>query len=315
MPNNLDIVVTNDDTIYASLMVKELNGNIIAAVVLIMVLVIASMGTRVSMLVGLSIPFCFLMTYLILYTLDMEVNFLVMMGLLLGMGMLIDGSIVITEYADKKIAEGLSRVEGYTLASKRMFYPIIASTGTTLAAFIPMMFWPGFTGQFMKYLPITIFFVLSASLFYSLIVIPVLGAYFGQRESALNNDETNTSIFVRLTEWYGKYIKRFVRNPIETVAAVVSVLLIIIMSYSISGMGTIYFAIVDPIQANITVKARGNFSALETKEIIEEVEERFLDVEGIKNVYLRSGTNWWESGADRIGGGFVETLRAIPNKN
>ena len=123
-------------------MVKELNGNIIAAVMLIMVLVIASMGTRVSMLVGLSIPFCFLMTYLILYALDMEVNFLVMMGLLLGMGMLIDGSIVITEYADKKIAEGLSRVEGYTLASKRMFYPIIASTGTTLAAFIPMMFWP-----------------------------------------------------------------------------------------------------------------------------------------------------------------------------
>ena len=181
-------------------MVKELNGNIIAAVILIMVLVIASMGTRVSMLVGLSIPFCFLMTYLILYSLGMEVNFLVMMGLLLGMGMLIDGSIVITEYADKKIAEGLSRAEGYTLASKRMFYPIIASTGTTLAAFIPIMFWPGFTGQFMRYLPITIFFVLSASLFYSLIVIPVLGTYFGQKESALNNNEEHTSIFVRLTD-------------------------------------------------------------------------------------------------------------------
>jgi len=208
LPKNLDIQITNDDTIYASLMVKELNGNIIAAVVLIMVLVIASMGTRVSMLVGLSIPFCFLMTYLILYSLNMEVNFLVMMGLLLGMGMLIDGSIVITEYADKKIAEGLSRVEGYTLASKRMFYPIIASTGTTLAAFIPMMFWPGFTGQFMKYLPITIFFVLSASLFYSLIVIPVLGAYFGQKDSALNGEDSHTSVFVKLTDWYGKYIKK-----------------------------------------------------------------------------------------------------------
>ena len=314
LPSNLNIVVSNDDTIYANLMVKELNGNIIAAVVLIMVLVIASMGTRVSMLVGLSIPFCFLMTYLILYTLDMEVNFLVMMGLLLGMGMLIDGSIVITEYADKKIAEGLSRVEGYTLASKRMFYPIIASTGTTLAAFIPMMFWPGFTGQFMKYLPITIFFVLSASLFYSLIVIPVLGAYFGQKESALNSDEGHTSVFVRLTEWYGKYIKRFVRNPIETVTAVISLLLVIILSYSISGMGTIYFAIVDPIQANVTIKARGNFSALETKEIIEQVEERFLKVEGIKNVYLRSGSNWWESGSDRVGGGFIETLEPSQTK-
>ena len=308
MPKNLNIVVSNDDTIYATLMVKELNGNIIAAVILIMVLVIASMGTRVSMLVGLSIPFCFLMTYLILYGLDMEVNFLVMMGLLLGMGMLIDGSIVITEYADKKIAEGLSRGEGYTLASKRMFYPIVASTGTTLAAFIPIMFWPGFTGQFMRYLPITIFFVLSSSLFYSLILIPVLGTFFGQRTSALNNDESHTSIFIRLTEWYGKYIKRFVRNPVETILAVVSVLLIIIMTYTFSGKGTLYFAIVDPVQANITVKARGNFSSLEAKEIIEQVEERFLEVDGIKNVYLRSGSNWWQSGADRIGGGFIETL-------
>ena len=308
LPKNLNIVVSNDDTIYATLMVKELNGNIIAAVILIMVLVIASMGTRVSMLVGLSIPFCFLMTYLILYGLDMEVNFLVMMGLLLGMGMLIDGSIVITEYADKKIAEGLSRGEGYTLASKRMFYPIVASTGTTLAAFIPIMFWPGFTGQFMRYLPITIFFVLSSSLFYSLILIPVLGTFFGQRTSALNNDESHTSIFIRLTEWYGKYIKRFVKNPVETILAVVSVLLIIIMTYTFSGKGTLYFAIVDPVQANITVKARGNFSSLEAKEIIEQVEERFLEVDGIKNVYLRSGSNWWQSGADRIGGGFIETL-------
>ena len=71
-------------------------------------------------------------------------------------------------------------------------------------------------------------------------------------------------------------------------------------------MGTIYFAIVDPIQANVTIKARGNFSALETKEIIEQVEERFMEVEGIKNVYLRSGSNWWESGSDRVGGGFIE---------
>ena len=177
------------------------------------------------------------------------------------------------------------------------------------------MFWPGFTGQFMRYLPITIFFVLSASLFYSLIVIPVLGSYFGQKNSALNDKDTDhVSIFIRLTEWYGKYIKKFVTNPVETIIAVVSILAIIIMSYIFSGKGTIYFAIVDPVQANITIKARGNFSALETKEIIEKVEERFLEVEGIKNVYLRSGTNWWESGADRIGGGFIETLEPSQTK-
>ena len=226
LPENLRIVITDDDTIYANLMVKELNGNIIAAVVLIMVLIIASMGIRVSMLVGLSIPFCFLLTYLSLYMLGFEVNFLVMMGLLLGMGMLIDGAIVITEYADKKIAEGLSRSEGYKLASKRMFYPILASTGTTMAAFIPVIFWPGFTGQFMRYLPITVFIVLLASLLYSLIMIPVLGTYLGQRESALNKNDERESIFKKLTELYGRRIEKFVKNPVETCIGVISILFI-----------------------------------------------------------------------------------------
>ena len=310
LPENLRVVITDDDTIYAGLMVKELNGNIIAAVILIMVLVIASMGFRVSMLVGLSIPFCFLLTYLSLYMLGMEVNFLVMMGLLLGMGMLIDGSIVITEYADKKIAEGLSRAEGYKMASKRMFYPIVASTGTTMAAFIPIMFWPGFTGQFMRYLPITVFFVLVASLIYSLVMIPVIGSYFGQRESALNKDEGRDSIFKKLTDAYGKRIEKFVRNPVETCIAVGSILFIIVLSYSYYGQGTVYFALVDPVKANITIKARGNYSAIETKEIIMKVEERFLGIDELNSVYLRAGTEWWNAGADKIGGGFVEVAPA-----
>ncbi|MDA8673899.1 efflux RND transporter permease subunit [Gammaproteobacteria bacterium] len=310
LPENLKILISDDDTIYAVEMVKELNGNIITAVVLIMVLVIASMGFRVSMLVGLSIPFCFLFTYLTFYSLGMEINFLVMMGLLLGMGMLIDGAIVITEYADKKISEGLSRAEGYKMSSKRMFYPILASTGTTMAAFIPVMLWPGFTGQFMRYLPITVFTVLIGSLIYSLVLIPVLGTYLGQRESTLNKKETKESIFKKLTEFYGKRISKFVKNPIETCLAVLSLLLLIIMSYSYFGKGTIYFALVDPVQAEIQIKARGNYSALETKKIVEQVEERFLAVEGLSSVYLRAGTEWWNSGADKIGGGFIEVAPA-----
>ena len=306
LPENLRIVITDDDTIYANLMVKELNGNIIAAVILIMVLIIASMGIRVSMLVGLSIPFCFLLTYLTLYMLGFEVNFLVMMGLLLGMGMLIDGAIVITEYADKKIAEGLSRSEGYKLASKRMFYPILAATGTTMAAFLPVIFWPGFTGQFMRYLPITVFIVLISSLIYSLIMIPVLGTYLGQRESALNKEENRESIFTKLTDFYGKRIEKFVRNPVETCIGVISILFIVVLSYTYFGKGTVYFALVDPVKANITIKARGNYSALETKEIIVQIEEKFMNTEGVGSVYLRAGTEWWNAGADKIGGGFVE---------
>jgi multidrug efflux pump len=117
------------ETVWAEMMISELEGNIITAIFLVMVLVIASMGVRVGMLVGLSIPFCFLLTFIILKVVGIEFNFLVMMGLLLGLGMLIDGSIVVTEYADRKISEGLNRLEAYRMASKRMFYPILSSTG------------------------------------------------------------------------------------------------------------------------------------------------------------------------------------------
>ena len=312
LPENLTVVKTNDDTVWANMMVSELNGNIISAVVLIMILVVASMGFRVSMLVGLSIPFCFLMTYLTLYLLGYEVNFLVMMGLLLGMGMLIDGSIVVTEYADRKISEGLSRLEGYRLASKRMFTPVLASTGTTIAAFIPLIFWPGYTGQFMRYLPITVSIVLASSLFYSLVLIPVLGSYFGQRSSSLklgkDSDKTGEPLFDKLSEYYGKLTKIFVKNPGETIILTLAVLFTIVTTYSFYGKGTVYFAIVDPVKAELTIRGRGNFSALESKKIIETVEERLLQIDELESVFLRSGSPWWESGGDKIGSGYVEVV-------
>ena len=227
LPTNLSIVKTNDETVWAEMMISELEGNIITAIFLVMVLVIASMGVRVGMLVGLSIPFCFLLTFIILKVVGIEFNFLVMMGLLLGLGMLIDGSIVVTEYADRKISEGLSRLEAYRLASKRMFYPILSSTATTIAAFIPLIFWPGFTGQFMRFLPVTVFLVLSASLVYAMIVTPVIGSIFGQRKSTLvsgENEQTGEIVFDKISTFYGKWLRTFVKNPGETLIAVLMIL-------------------------------------------------------------------------------------------
>jgi multidrug efflux pump len=177
-----------------------------------MILVIARMGVRVGLMVGLSIPFCFLLTFITLKVAEIEFNFLVMMGLLLGLGMLIDGAIVVTEYADRKISEGLDRLEAYRLASKRMFYPILSSTATTIAAFTPLIFWPGFTGQFMRYLPITVFIVLSASLVYAMIITPVIGSIFGQRRSTLvsgENEQTGDIVFDKISNFYGPWLRKF----------------------------------------------------------------------------------------------------------
>ena len=312
LPQNLSIVRTNDETVWAEVMISELEGNIITAIFLVMILVIASMGVRVGMLVGLSIPFCFLLTFIILRIVGVEFNFLVMMGLLLGLGMLIDGAIVVTEYADRKISEGLTRLEAYRLSSKRMFFPIISSTATTIAAFTPLIFWPGFTGQFMRYLPITVFIVLSASLVYALIITPVVGSIFGQRRSTLvsgESEQTGEVLFDRISEFYSKALKKFVKNPGETIIAVL--MLLWFFGYAMYGnfsKGTLYFADVDPVAAEISIRGRGNFSSSEAKEIMEIVEERIQAVDGIENLYLTTGSQWFSAGGDTVSRGFIEVV-------
>ena len=312
LPQNLSIVRTNDVTVWAEVMISELEGNIITAIFLVMILVIASMGVRVGMLVGLSIPFCFLLTFIILRVVGVEFNFLVMMGLLLGLGMLIDGAIVVTEYADRKISEGLNRLEAYRLSSKRMFFPIISSTATTIAAFTPLIFWPGFTGQFMRYLPITVFIVLSASLVYALIITPVVGSIFGQRRSTLvsgESEQTGEVLFDRISEFYSKALKKFVKNPGETIIAVL--MLLWFFGYAMYGnfsKGTLYFADVDPVAAEISIRGRGNFSSSEAKEIMEIVEEKIQAVDGIENLYLTTGSQWFSAGGDTVSRGFIEVV-------
>ena len=312
LPKNLSIMRTNDETVWAEVMISELEGNIITAIFLVMILVIASMGVRVGMLVGLSIPFCFLLTFIILKVIGLEFNFLVMMGLLLGLGMLIDGSIVVTEYADRKISEGLDRKEAYRLASKRMFYPIISSTATTIAAFTPLIFWPGFTGQFIRFLPITVFIVLSASLVYAMIVTPVVGSIFGQRRSTLvsgESEQTGEILFDKLSGFYSKALNKFVKNPGETLIAVL--MLLWFFGYAMYGnfnKGTLYFADVDPVAADINVRARGNFSSIEAKEIMEIVEQKILKVEYVESLYMTTGSQWFNSGGDTMARGYVEVV-------
>ena len=138
------------------------------------------MGFRSGLVVGLGIPFSLLFSITIIFLLGYTFNFMVMFGMLLGLGMLIDGGIVVTEYANRKMAEGMDHKEAYAEAVKRMFWPVTASTATTLAAFLPMLFWPGVSGQFMVYLPVTVFTVLVGSLLYALLFGPVLGSLLGQ---------------------------------------------------------------------------------------------------------------------------------------
>ena len=142
-------------------------------------MVLGVLGIRNATLVGLAIPGSFFIGISVLNLMGVTMNIVVLFSLILVAGMLVDGVIVTTEYADRRIAMGASRRDAYLQGAQRMSWPIISSTVTTLMVFLPLLFWPGIVGQFMKYLPITVMSVLIASLFMALIFIPVLGGVIG----------------------------------------------------------------------------------------------------------------------------------------
>ena len=295
-----------------------LQGNMATAMVLVLIVVIASVGVRSGLIVTLAVPFSFFFAFIIISLLGFTYNFMVIFGLLLGLGMLIDGAIVMVEYADRKMAEGLNSLEAYRAAVDRMFWPIMASTATTLAAFLPIMFWPGVSGQFMSYLPITVFAVLIGSLFYALLFAPTIGALIGQGSAAAkafakgSNDDGRV-VATGITRLYEKSLKVAVKLPITVFLLSIVTLVTIVWAYGRYGKGVEFFTGVEPSQTQIQVFARGNYSPAELRDVMLSVQERIYEVGYFKGIVMQSGTGQQLGGdqqtaPDLIGYIFVEMV-------
>ncbi|MBL4892355.1 MAG: efflux RND transporter permease subunit [Rhizobiaceae bacterium] len=174
-PSTVKINFLVDQSNFIFEVLGSLQASILTAIALVMIIVVGSLGVRSGLLVGLAIPTSFMVGFLILSSLGMTVNMMVMFGMVLTVGMLVDGAIVVTEYADRKMAEGMPAAEAYPRAAKLMFWPVVSSTATTLAAFLPLLMWPGVPGEFMSYLPVMVIIVLSASLMTALVFMPTTG--------------------------------------------------------------------------------------------------------------------------------------------
>lgn len=181
-PKNLQISKTNDMTDKTIAQVSDLENNIIFGVILVVLVLMFFLGLRNALFVGIAIPLSMLLSFILLNTMGVTLNMMVLFALVLALGMLVDNGIVVVENIYRYIDEGYSNYEAAKYGVGEVAWPIIASTATTLAAFIPLGFWPGIMGQFMKYFPITLIIVLSSSLFVALVISPVFTAMYMKLE-------------------------------------------------------------------------------------------------------------------------------------
>jgi multidrug efflux pump len=193
-PDNLNISVTNDTSEQTKTQVADLENSIIFGMLLVVVVLMFFLGLRNALFVGIAIPMSMLMSFVILNAMGVTLNTIVLFALVLALGMLVDNGIVVVENIYRFMDEGYDRLTAAKLGAGEVALPIIASTATTLAAFLPLAFWPGLFGEFMKYLPLTLITVLSSSLFVALVINPGLTAAFMKVEEEPINKKRLTII-------------------------------------------------------------------------------------------------------------------------
>ena len=277
--------------------VNSLQGNILMATIFVIFVTMLALGIRSSLIVGSGIPVSILIALFVMYIMGYDYNFMVIFGILVALGMLIDGSLVVVELADRKMLEGLKKQDAYIYSAKRMFWPIVASAATTLAVFIPLFFWPGVSGQFMRVLPITIFVVLTIALIFSLMFVPVIGSVFGQPSNASSNafkklgsdQNFNLSEISGYIGFYVGILDKLIKRPIITLSIVFTLIFLIISSFFNFGKGMIFFNAGDPYFGEVKIHARGNFSIEEINKLTSDVEDIIRSHPGILNYFLQTG--------------------------
>lgn len=181
LPKKLKISITNDQSDMVKKQLTNLENSLIISILFVVIVLFFFLGTRNALFVGFAIPMSMLLSFVVFGLADFKINMMVLFGLILALGMLVDNAIVVVENIHRFVSEGYSKWKAAKYAVGEIAVPIIASTATTLAAFLPLAFWDSITGEFMKFLPITLIIVLTSSLFIALVVIPVIAGTFSKK--------------------------------------------------------------------------------------------------------------------------------------
>ncbi|HUE46489.1 MAG TPA: efflux RND transporter permease subunit, partial [Aestuariivirgaceae bacterium] len=295
-PETVEVTFLQDESEQIETLLGDLQNNVLTAIFLVMVVIVATLGVRSAVLVGLAIPGSFLAGIAMLYAMGHTMNIIVLFSLILVVGMLVDGAIVTTELADRKLSQGATPRQAFAAAAKRMAWPVIASTATTLAVFLPLLFWGSTIGEFMKFLPITVLLTLSASLFMALVFVPVLGGAIGKRKPTADAEAASLHAaesgdlndLTGFTRDYVRFLGVLLRHPLATLMVALAVIAAAYAGYAVAGRGVTFFPSVEPDVAQVQVISRDNLSIWEKDRLVRRVEKRVIGVEGIEYVYART---------------------------
>jgi len=312
-PAGLKVTVTQDNSEQVRVMLTDLVNNVALSVLLVMVVILAALGFRSAGLVGISIPGSFLSGIFIIQLMGYSMNIVVLFALIMAVGMLVDGAIVVVELAERNLQHGYPPRQAYLAAAKRMAWPITASTATTLAAFMPLVFWPGILGEFMKYLPITLLVTLSMSLLMALFFVPTFGALLRSTESTarttqlveaeadlLREARESREQASPLVQRYLTTLGQLLRHPGKVVLFAIGLLVLTVTIYSSVGKGVEFFPYIEPEVAQLNIHARGDLSVVERDALVREVEARILDMPEFESAYARSGIRLGNDTAEDI---------------
>lgn len=296
-PTTVNVELSQDRTQNILDLLRSLLAAIINAVILVFIVCVAAIGLRSALMIGVAIPSSFLITIFLFNVQGITINMIVMFSMVLSVGILVDSAIVIIEYADRKLAEGLPRKQAYVLAGKRMFWPIITSTATTLAAFVPLLFWNTTPGQFMSYFPRTLVYVLTASLLMALVFLPTLGALFGPRkhenasESLKNLSATGGDPLALegFTGNYARVVNTLARRPLAVLLVLFALVFGIFKWFAATPHTVEFFTEETGDAIYVYARARGNISVLDEYEIGRQIEARLQGIEGMKSIFTIAG--------------------------
>ena len=281
LPATIELTTTQDRSKNIRTMLADLQNSVVTGIILVAIIILATLGFRSTAIIGIAIPFSALVGILGLALAGLTVNIVVLFSLILAVGMLVDDAIIVTEFAERRMSEGMDKVEAFELAAKRMAGPVIAATMTRIAAFSPLLFWPGIIGDFMKYLPITLIVTLAASMAYALIFAPTLGALFA-KAPAHDEEHSRDGVYMAI-------VNKAVHYPVTALMLTLALLGGGLWSYIQYGNGVEFFPTVEPDYGLLYVHARGNLSLAEMDTATKEAETRILGWPGIKSVYTRVG--------------------------